>query len=587
VLLNAYKKLRDMDTQNAMKTILVVENHPVLLKLLVEFLKKQGHEVIAAVDGLAALEALDTVRPNIIFTDLVMPNINGEKLCQIIRSRAELKEVRIVIYSSTMLEDETNILKLGADACIAKGPFKKTEEHIIKVIEHLNNRTLHELTGTILGREDLFERHITSELLFSRRHHELILNSLPEGVVEFTPDGKISQVNEAALALCGLQEEHLLGSSFFALFSGEHRERLLGLLPPKSSAPVIIEETSPILLNGKMVTIHFFPSRDETSRMITAIMRDLTEKIATTRQLELLRRQQERILNAVGEGIFGLDPHGRITFANPAAMAMLGYDQQTLAGASLRETIRACRPEGETGPEHDCPLCGASQDGIVRKGTEIFRRKDGTSFPVRYTCTPIMEKSEILGMVIVFADITEGKKIEEKLRESALRDDLTSLFNRRGFMTLADKLIESSLRDNNDLLLVYVDFDNLKWINDTLGHTMGDQAIIETAELLKETFRLADVIGRLGGDEFVILCTDNAALNNEKPILSRLSEHIEKANRITTRQYPLSLSIGVSRCDHLAPCSIDELLRRADQAMYENKEKKKSRHQDGYQRQEQ
>ena len=154
-------------------------------------------------------------------------------------------------------------------------------------------------------------------------------------------------------------------------------------------------------------------------------------------------------------------------------------------------------------------------------------------------------------------------------------------------MTLADKLIESSLRDNNDLLLVYVDFDNLKWINDTLGHTMGDQAIIETAELLKETFRLADVIGRLGGDEFVILCTDNAALNNEKPILSRLSEHIEKANRITTRQYPLSLSIGVSRCDHLAPCSIDELLRRADQAMYENKEKKKSRHQDGYQRQEQ
>ncbi|OGQ88805.1 MAG: hypothetical protein A2512_04195 [Deltaproteobacteria bacterium RIFOXYD12_FULL_56_24] len=576
-----------MDTKSAMKTILVVENHPVILKMMVEFLKKQGHEAIAAEDGLAALAVLDTVRPDIIITDLVMPNINGEKLCQIIRSRPELKELWIIIYSSTMLEDETNILKLGADACIAKGPFKKTEEHIAKIIEHINNCTIHELTGKILGREDLFERHVTSELLFSRRHHELILNSLPEGVVEFAPDGKISQVNAAALALCGLGEEKLLGSSFFALFNGEHRERLLGLLPPKSSAPVIIDETSPILLKGKMITIHFFPSRDAASPLIAAIMQDLTEKIAAARQLELLRRQQERILNAVGEGIFGLDPNGRITFANPAAMAMLGYDQQTLVGASLRETIccAACKPEGGLGSGHDCPICGASQDGIVHKGTETFLRKNGTSFPVRYTCTPIMEKSEILGMVIVFADITEGKKMEEKLRESALRDDLTSLFNRRGFMTLADKLIESSLRDNNDLLLVYVDFDNLKWINDTLGHTMGDRALIETAGLLRETFRLADVIGRLGGDEFVILCTDNAALNNEKPILSRLSEHIEKANQITNRQYPLSLSIGVSRCDHLTPCSIDELLRRADQTMYENKEEKKSRHQDGYQRQ--
>lgn len=569
-----------------MKTILVVEKHQVILKMMVEFLKKQGHEAIAAEDGLAALEVLETARPDIIITDLVMPNINGEKLCQIIRSRPELKELRIIIYSSTMLEDEANILKLGADACIAKGPFKKTEEHITKIIEHIDNRTLHELTGKILGREDLFERHITSELLFSRRHHELILNSLPEGVVEFTPDGKISQVNAAALALCGLEEEKLLGSSFFALFSGEHRERLHRLLPPPGSAPVIIDETAPILLKGKMITIHFFPSRDAASPLIVAIMQDLTEKITTARQLELLRRQQERILNAVGEGIFGLDPQGCITFANPTALAMLGYGQQTLVGSSLREILRDCTPEGEAGPAPVCSICGASQDGLIRKGAETFRRKNGSSFPARYTCTPIVENREILGMVVVFADITESKKMEDMLRESALRDELTSLFNRRGFMTLAEKLIESSLRDNNDLLVVYVDFDNLKWINDTLGHTVGDRALIETAELLRETFRLTDVVGRLGGDEFVILCTDTAALGNEKTILSRLSEHIEKANRITTRQYPLSLSIGMTRYDRMTPCSIDELLSQADQAMYQNKEEKKSRRKDGYQRQE-
>lgn len=565
-----------------MKTILVVDNHPVVLKLLVEFLKKQGHEVTTAEDGLAALEVLKKLKPDLVFTDLIMPNINGEKLCQVIRSRPELKQIPIIIYSATVLEDAVNILSLGADACIAKGPFKNTEAHIAQVIEHIDNGTLHELKGRILGGEDLYKRHITSELLFSKRHSEIIFNSLPEGVMEFTLDGRIFHANAAALALCGLREESLLASSFFELFRGEHRERLRTLLHAPLPDPLIIDETAPILLNGKMITIHFLPSRDETHAFIIAIMRDLTEKITTARELELLRRQQERILNAVGEGIFGLDQQNRITFVNPAALAMLGYEPHELVGGSLREIVHAGKPEEEKYPAQECPISAASQDGIIRKGTETFHRKNGVAFPVRYTSTPILEDYEILGTVVTFADITARKKMEEKLRESALTDELTGLFNRRGFMTLADKLIKISVRDKTDLLLIYADFDNLKWINDTLGHSVGDQALLEAAALLKDTFRLADVVGRLGGDEFVILCADNSALGNEETILNRLSENIEKINRTAGRQYPLSLSVGVGHYEHLAPCSIDELLRRADQAMYENKEGKKSRRQDGY-----
>jgi diguanylate cyclase (GGDEF)-like protein/PAS domain S-box-containing protein len=565
-----------MDTGTPMKTILVVDNHPVVLKLLVEFLKKQGHEVISAEDGLAALEILKKVKPDIIFTDLIMPNINGEKLCQVIRSRAGLKHLHIIIYSATVLEDETNILNLGADACIAKGPFKNTETHIATVIDHINNGTIHELQGKILGGEDLYKRHITSELLFSKRHYEIIFNSMPEGVMEFAHDGMIFHANVAALTLCGLREEDLLASSFFDLFSGEHRERLRGLLDAPGTDPVVIDEASPILLNGKMVTIHFLPSRDESHAFIIAIMRDITEKIATMRELEMMRRQQERILNAVGEGIFGLDKQKRITFANPAALALLDYESHELVGANLQKIVQTCAAE------KNCPICSVCQDGFIRKGTETFWRKNGASFPVRFTSSPIQEDYEILGAVVAFADITERQKMEEKLRESAMTDELTGLFNRRGFMTLADKLIKISVRDKNDLLLIYIDFDNMKWINDSLGHSVGDQAIVETATLLSDTFRLADVVARLGGDEFVILCTDNSALGNEETILSRLSENVEKTNRMASRQYPLSLSVGVGRYEHQSPCSIDELLRRADRAMYKNKEDKKVRHQDAY-----
>lgn len=565
-----------------MKTILVVDNHPVVLKLLVEFLKKLGHEVITAEDGLAALEVLKKMRPDIVFTDLIMPNINGEKLCQVIRSRSELKLLHIIIYSATVLEDETNILNLGADACIAKGPFKNTEAHIATVIEHIDNGTLHELKGKILGGEDLYKRHITSELLFSKRHYESIFNSMPEGVMEFTLDGKIFHANAAALALCGLREEDLLASGFPELFTGTHRERLHTLLHALGQAPVVIDETEPLLLNGKMVTIHFLPIRDESHAFIIAILRDLTEKIATTRELEMMRRQQERILNAVGEGIFGLDTKGCITFANPAALALLDYEPHELVGSSLQTIVHACKQEENLCPDKECPIRAVSQDGIMRKGTETFRRKNGASFPVRYTSNPIVEDYEILGTVVAFADITERRKMEEKLRESAMTDELTGLFNRRGFMTLADKLIKISVRDKNNLLLIYIDFDNMKWINDSLGHSVGDQALVEAATLLHDTFRLADIVARLGGDEFVILCTDNSALGNEETILSRLSENIDKTNRQTTRQYPLSLSVGVGRYEHQSPCSIDELLRRADRAMYKHKEDKKARHQDGY-----
>ncbi|HIJ89376.1 MAG: diguanylate cyclase [Desulfobulbaceae bacterium] len=565
-----------------MKKILVVDNHPVGLKLLEEFLKKQGHEVITAEDGLAALAILKTVKPDIVFTDLIMPNINGEKLCQVIRSRPELKHLHIIIYSATVLEDETNILSLGADVCIAKGPFKNTEAYITQVIEHIDNGTLHELTGKILGGENLCKRYITSELLFSKRHYEIIFNSMPEGVMEFTLDGKIIRANAAAMELCGLREENLLASSFFDLFSGERRERLRALLQSTGQAPVIIDETAPILLNDKMITIHFLPSTGEAHAFIVAIMRDLTDKITTAQELEQLRRQQERILNTVGEGIFGLDKHNRVTFANPAACSMLGYEAHELTGNTLHELVHSHRPEGEPYPRHDCPISSTCSDGIIRKGTETFWRKNGTALPIQYTSTPITEDYEILGAVVTFADITERKKWEEKLRESALTDDLTGLFNRRGFMTLADKLVKISVRDQTDLLLVYVDFDNLKWINDTLGHSVGDQALIEAATLLQDTFRLADIVGRLGGDEFVILCTDNSALGNETTILQRLNDNIEKTNRMTSRQYLMSLSVGVGRYEHTAPCSIDELLRRADRAMYANKQEKKTRHQDGY-----
>jgi len=126
-------------------------------------------------------------------------------------------------------------------------------------------------------------------------------------------------------------------------------------------------------------------------------------------------------------------------------------------------------------------------------------------------------------------------------------------------------------RTKMGMLLLFADFNNLKWINDTLGHHKGDLALIETANILKETFREPDIIARIGGDEFVVLATEGRK-DSAEILISRLQENLDTHNARGKRSYKLSLSMGIARYDPECPCSIDELLDRADNLMYEQKQ---------------
>ena len=121
------------------------------------------------------------------------------------------------------------------------------------------------------------------------------------------------------------------------------------------------------------------------------------------------------------------------------------------------------------------------------------------------------------------------------------------------------------------MALLFADFDQLKWVNDTLGHPEGDRALIEIANVLKETFRESDIIARLGGDEFVVLAMESDGTPAEI-LTTRLQENLEARNANGDRHYKLSLSVGTARYDPERPCSIDELLTRADRLMYEQKQ---------------
>lgn len=167
----------------------------------------------------------------------------------------------------------------------------------------------------------------------------------------------------------------------------------------------------------------------------------------------------------------------------------------------------------------------------------------------------------------------QREKAEEELVVLAITDQLTGLHNRRGFLTLAEQQLRLSDRTKDRMLLFSGDMDGLKWINDTLGHKEGDNALIEMATVLKETFRSSDVIARMGGDEFAVLAIDTTEVNSEI-FTGRLQSLIDARNNQKNRNYKLSISLGCSFYDPENPCSIDELMVQADQLMYEEKRNK-------------
>lgn len=177
-------------------------------------------------------------------------------------------------------------------------------------------------------------------------------------------------------------------------------------------------------------------------------------------------------------------------------------------------------------------------------------------------------------MLASFIDITENVQLREKLHAMSINDELTGLYNRRGFLNMAERELKIAKRKKRTLVLFFADLDGLKWINDTFGHNEGDQALIDTGNILKKTFREVDIIALFGGDEFVILAID-ASKSSAEILTTRLYENLTAHNSKETCRYNLSLSLGISCYDPEIPASLEELISQADSAMYEQKKSKR------------
>jgi diguanylate cyclase (GGDEF)-like protein/PAS domain S-box-containing protein len=168
-------------------------------------------------------------------------------------------------------------------------------------------------------------------------------------------------------------------------------------------------------------------------------------------------------------------------------------------------------------------------------------------------------------------EVVRRKKAETELRSLSLRDPLTGLYNRRGFLALAEQQWLLAYRDKREFLFFFADVDGLKQINDTLGHAEGDHALILAAKALRQSFRKSDILARIGGDEFAVVAT-RSPWEKIQTYLDRIQDCLDQENAESGLPFTLRLSIGVASSDSRQLIPLQEMMKRADQNLYQRRQ---------------
>jgi diguanylate cyclase (GGDEF)-like protein/PAS domain S-box-containing protein len=288
-----------------------------------------------------------------------------------------------------------------------------------------------------------------------------------------------------------------------------------------------------------------------------------------------LRETEEHFRNAFDYAAIGMalvSPQGAWLRVNRSLCELVGFSEEELLVSNFQSVTHTDDVDNDLANlyrlmQGETPTCQVEKR-YVHKSGQIVWALNNVSLVRDSDDTPVH-------FIFQIQDITERKRVEATLESLSLVDELTGLYNRRGFLAVTEQHLASIRRHRKIPVILYADLDGLKRINDTLGHPEGDQALVKSADILKDTFRTSDVIARLGGDEFVVL----AGISKDETadsLTERLQEKFREHNEQTNRPYHLSISVGVVHFES-DESSIEEVVARADQIMYEDKRRKNSR----------
>ncbi|WP_028581459.1 two-component system response regulator [Desulfogranum japonicum] len=564
-----------------MYKVLIVENIPVIIKLLSHFFQAQGCEIQQAQDGLEAINIMESYVPDILFTDLIMPKVSGEVLCRIVRDSQRLRDIFVVIYSAVAYENEDFLYQLDADLYIAKGGEGRIQHHIQTVIEHY--RSGKKRFGIVQGTEKIKKRSITRELLLSRRHYLAIMENLAEAVIEMDISGQIVEANKAA--------QRLLARDFTSIVSRRLTEFIAGpglrevkqwflRAGTEDIAPFHSGYDNPLESGSHKILLHLVRTIDRDTGFIIAILQDITPQKQTEEQLVQTVQEFNAVMDAIEYGVLFMDSDLRARIANRALRDMWGLPDEILnTRRTFRELIHYNRHSGiyDMAAESFEDFA-AQREALVKAGIsepkELYCR-DGKV--LQYQCVVLPDG----GRMLTYFDITEHKETQaqlaktlEEVNDLARHDALTGLPNIRLLQERFYLTSSIAKRKKWNAAILFLDLDGFKAVNDTYGHRTGDMVLKMVAQRLLRIVRKVDTVARLGGDEFLIILSEV----HDQDIIGRVVEKILGQLAAPFEQGKIRIQIGASVGIALFPSqgeNLKSLIKKADDAMYEAKRKGK------------
>ncbi|OHD22000.1 MAG: hypothetical protein A2086_09405 [Spirochaetes bacterium GWD1_27_9] len=466
-----------------------------------------------------------------------------------------------------------------------KGEFYNTKKNGEKFWEYAAITPIRdkdgEITNFIKVAKDITARKMHEETLKkSKDKYKTLADSLPQTVFEIDKRGYIKFMNQTGLDVLGYTEEDLeKGLNIFQIVLKEEREKIKkNFSEISNSEDFVFTEYNIIKKDGTSFPIlHYSNPILENNEIIgfRGIAVDITKMKESEKALKESEERFRTIVQNINEYIYSVTyKNGKVdtTYHSPKCLNVTGYHQK----------------EYESNPDLWFSMIYEEDQEKVNKFLEDVERKflpstiehriitktEEIKWVSNTVTATIDEKNNLQRLDGFILDITEHKRLLEELHALSLVDELTGLYNRRGFTTLAKQQLKFSSRSKRKIILLFIDMDNMKQINDVLGHLEGDKAIIDLSNILKKTFRDSDIIARIGGDEFIVLTTSNISANGNV-FISRIQENIALLNQSEKNVFKLAVSIGRSFYDPDNPCSIEELIDKADSSMYIDKRNKK------------
>ncbi|MEJ2644630.1 MAG: PAS domain S-box protein [Gammaproteobacteria bacterium] len=383
-------------------------------------------------------------------------------------------------------------------------------------------------------------------------------------------DDRLVRANRSFYELTGLSPESAIGRDITQLI---HPDGEVEPCPvcrarrERRDAYVTMEAEHPDNPTGRPVEVAVRIIRDRAGDPVGVLkaIRDLTRTRQTEERIGRLNAHVRLLTESVGEGLFGLDQQGLCTFINRAALEMLGYDRDEVLGRPMEMIARSPGSIGNREADECPPFAAFCPGQVTGLRSNMFWRKDGSSFPAEYSAHSISEGDGPAGAVVVFRNVAQRHAMARRMDYLATHDALTGLINRHEFERQLQDALERAHDSKTTHVLVFIDVDRMRVVNDTCGHGAGDELLKQTVRILQGSVRKSDIVARMGGDQFGVLLTGCVLATGCSTIEALLANLRSQRFSWQEKLFQISGSAGVAALDGASP-SVAETISRAETA---------------------